>query len=130
MTVKDFLVVLTSFLEGNLGPGIENYLGGAAPWILGGVMAGISRGIAAKVNENAELLKMLGIMSEDGNISIDGVEEFLEGAFEKSPELRIDPKKVIGLKFDNPLLNSILDGEIVFRPDEGKEFIELLRSQK
>lgn len=129
MTVKDFLVVLTSFLEGNLGPGLENHLGGAAPWILGGVMAGVSRGVAAKVNENSELLKMLGIMSEDGNINIDGVEEFLEGAFQKSPELRIDPKKVIGLKFDNPLLNNILDGEIVFRPEEGKEFISMLKNR-
>lgn len=130
MKINDFLVILTSFLESNLGPGLEKHLGGMASWLMGGVMAGLSRGVTAKITENSELLKMLGIMDKDGDIDIDGVEEFLKGAFEKSPELRIDPRELLNLKFQNPLLDNLLDGEIVFRPDEGKEFIELLRSQK
>ena len=75
------------------------------------------------------VLKMLGMLNTDGIVFIDGVEEFLEGAFEKSPELRIDPKSILGLKFDNPLVNNLLDGEMVFHPEEAKEFISMLRSR-
>lgn len=129
MTVNDFLVVMASFLEGNLGPGLEKHLGGFAPWVMGGVMAGVSRGVAQKINENSDILKMMGIMDQNGNISVDGVEEFLSGAFEKSPELRIDPKQLLGLKFDNPLINNLLDGEIVFRKEEAQELISMLKKR-
>lgn len=129
MTVKDFLVVFASFLEKNLSPGLEDMFGSYSSWIMGGVMAVLSRGVVAKVEENSAMLKMLGIMNADGSISIDGVEEFLQGAFAKSPELRIDPKKLLGLKFDNPLVNNLLDGEMVFRPEEAREFISMLRNR-
>jgi hypothetical protein len=129
MTVNDFLVVMASFLEGNLGPGLEKHLGGFAPWVMGGVMAGVSRGVAQKINENSDILKMMGVMDKDGNISVEGIEEFLSGAFAKSPELRIDPKQILGLKFDNPLANSLLDGEIVFRKEEAQELITMLKNR-
>lgn len=129
MTVKDFLVVFASFLEKNLSPGLEEMFGSYSSWIMGGVVAVLSRGVVAKVEENSAMLKKLGIMNADGSISIDGVESFLQGAFEKSPELRIDPKKLLGLKFDNPLLSNLLDGEMVFRPEEAQEFIAMLRNR-
>lgn len=129
MTVKEFLVVFTNFLEKNLSPGLNESFGSYSSWIMGGIMAGLSRGVVNKINENADVLKMLGMLNSDGTVSIDGIEEFLEGAFEKSPELRIDPKSILGLKFDNPLVNNILDGEMVFRPEEAKEFISMLRSR-
>lgn len=129
MTVKDFLVVMASFLESNLGPGLESHLGSFAPWVMGGVMAGVSRDVAQKINENADILKMMGIMDQTGNISVEGVEEFLSGAFAKSPELRIDPKQLLGLKFDNPLIKGLLDGEIVFRKEEAQELISMLKNR-
>ena len=129
MTVKDFLVVFASFLEKNLSPGLEEMFGSYSSWIMGGVVAVLSRGVVAKVEENSAMLKKLGIMNADGSISIDGVDEFLQGAFAKSPELRIDPKKLLGLKFDNPLVSNLLDGEMVFRPEEAREFISMLRNR-
>lgn len=129
MKINDFLVVLTSFLESNLGPGLEKHLGGMASWLLGGVMTGLSRGVAQKINENADMLKLMGVMDKDGNISVEGIEEFLSGAFAKSPELRIDPKHLLGLKFDNPLVNNLLDGEIVFREEEAQELITMLKNR-
>lgn len=78
--------------------------------------------------DNSDLLKSLGIMNESNDIDIAALEKFMNGAFAKTPTLRMNPKELLNLKFQNPLLDKFLQGELVFTKEEGEEFIQLLKS--
>ena len=74
------------------------------------------------------MFRSIGVMDEANNINIAALECFLNGAFAKTPTLRINPKELLNLKFDNPLINKFIQGNLVFTKEEGEEFIQLLKA--
>lgn len=128
MKLENFMTVATSFLEQNLAPGLTAQYGDFAQWIFGGALALLSPAVKQRILNNADLLKSLGIMNESNDIDIAALEKFMNGAFSKTPTLRMNPKELLNLKFQNPLLDKFLQGELVFTKEEGEEFIQLLKS--
>lgn len=128
MKLENFMIVTTSFLEKNLTPGLTAQYGSLAEWFFGGALALLSPMIRQKISSNVDMFKSLGVMNEFGDIDIAAVENFMNGAFSKTPTLRINPKDLLNLKFDNPLVNQFLQGEMVFTKEEADEFISLLKS--
>ena len=128
MKLDNFMTVATSFLEQNLTPGLTSQYGDFAQWIFGGALVLLNPALKRKILSNADLLKSLGIMNESNDIDIAALEKFMNGAFAKTPTLRMNPKELLNLKFQNPLLDKFLQGELVFTKEEGEEFIQLLKS--
>ena len=128
MKLDNFMTVATSFLEQNLTPGLTSQYGDLAQWIFGGALVLLNPALKRKILSNADLLKSLGIMNESNDIDIAALEKFMNGAFAKTPTLRMNPKELLNLKFQNPLLDKFLHGELVFTKEEGEEFIQLLKS--
>lgn len=128
MKLDNFMTVATSFLEQNLTPGLTSQYGDLAQWVFGGALVLLNPALKRKILSNADLLKSLGIMNESNDIDIAALEKFMNGAFAKTPTLRMNPKELLNLKFQNPLLDKFLQGELVFTKEEGEEFIQLLKS--
>lgn len=128
MKLEKFMTVATSFLEKNLTPGLTAQYGSLAEWLFGGALALLSPIIRQQILRYADLLKSLGIMNDVGDVDISALENFMNGAFAKTPTLRINPKDLLNFKFDNPLVNQFLQGEMVFTREEANEFINLLKS--
>ena len=128
MKLENFMTVATSFLEQNLTPGLTAQYGDFAQWIFGGALALLSPSVKRLMLDNSDLLKSLGIMDEANNINIEALANFMNGAFAKTPTLRMNPKELLNLKFDNPLVNKFLQGEIVFTKAEADEFINMLKN--
>ena len=128
MKLDNFMTVATSFLEQNLTPGLTSQYGDLAQWIFGGALVLLNPALKRKILSNADLLKSLGIMNESNDIDIAALEKFMNGAFAKTPTLRMNPKELLNLKFQHPLLDKFLHGELVFTKEEGEEFIQLLKS--
>ena len=128
MKLENFMTVATSFLEQNLTPGLTAQYGDLAQWIFGGALALLSPSVKQQILNNANLLKSLGIMNENNDIDLAALEKFMNGAFAKTPTLRMNPKELLNLKFDNPLVNKFLQGEIVFTKAEADEFINMLKN--
>lgn len=128
MKLDNFMTVATSFLEQNLTPGLTAQYGDLAEWIFGGALAILSPSIKQRILSNGPLFQKLGIMDEANNINIEALATFMNGAFTKTPTLRMNPKELLNLKFDNPLVNKFLQGEIVFTKAEADEFINMLKN--
>lgn len=128
MKLDNFMTVATSFLEQNLTPGLTSQYGDLAQWVFGGALVLLNPALKRKILSNADLLKSLGIMNESNDIDIAALEKFMNGAFAKTPTLRMNPKELLNMKFQNPLLDKFLQGELVFTKEEGEEFIQLLKS--
>ncbi len=127
MDKQRFLTTAVSFLEGNLLPGLRAQYGNMADFVLGGFLALNSH----KIWNRAEpMLQEFGMIDDNGNVKIDVLEKFLQGGFEKVPEISFSPRQIFGFKFDNPLINKFVDGNINFTKEEITEFIQLLKSQK
>jgi hypothetical protein len=127
MKLDNFMTVAVSFLEQNLAPGLTKEYGGFAQWCLGGSLALLSPTIKQRILNNADMLRSLGVMDEENNINISAFESFLNGAFSKTPELRLNPRELLNLRFDNPLVNKLIKGNMVFTKAEADEFISLLK---
>lgn len=127
MDKQRFLTTTVSFLEGNLLPGLRAQYGNMADFVLGGFLALNSHNI---YNKYEPILKELGLADDCGNIKVDILEKFVQGGFEKVPEISFSPRQILGLKFDNPLINKFVDGQITFTKEEITEFIQLLKSQQ
>ena len=130
MKLESFMTVAVSFLEQNLAPGLIAEYGNIAQWVLGGALALLSPAIRQRIMQNGDMFRSLGIIDADNNVNINSLECFLNGAFEKTPELRINPKEFLNLKFDNPLVNKFLQGNLVFTKSESTEFISMLKNYK
>ena len=127
MDKQKFLTTTVSFLENNLLPGLRAEYGNMADFVLGGFLALNSQRM---YNQFEPMLKEFGIADEVGNIKLEILEKFVAGGFEKVPEISFTPRQILGLKFDNPLINKFVDGNIKFTKEEIAEFINLLKSQK
>jgi hypothetical protein len=125
MDKQKFLTTTVSFLEHNLLPGLRESLGRYADFILGGVLMAT---VPKKFHEFAPMLKGLGLMNDCEEIDVDALATFLTGGFERTPELIISPRELLGFKFENPLVNQLLPGNIRFTRAEADEFINLLKS--
>ena len=61
-------------------------------------------------------------MNENNDIDLAARENFMNMAFAKTPTLRLNPRELLNLKFQNPLLDKFLHGESVFTKEEQKVY--------
>ena len=125
MDRQKFLTTTVSFLEHNLLPGLREKMGGFADFVLGGVLVAT---VPKKFNEYTPMLKGLGLVNDCDEVDVEALSTFLTGGFSRTPELIISPRELLGFKFDNPLINQYLPGNIRFTKAEADEYINLLKS--
>lgn len=56
-------------------------------WFGAGCRNGIASALETKLEQNLGVLKIMGIVSADGSVSVEGVKTFLEDAFASEPEV-------------------------------------------
>lgn len=125
MDKQKFLTTTVSFLESNLLPGLRDSYGSWVEFALGGLLATSSHKMWDKFEP---MMKDFGFVNEYGEVDIAALEAFINGGFSKVPELRFSPRELLGFKFDNPLINKIIDGNMVFTKAEADEYLNLLKS--
>lgn len=87
MEQDKFILTVIDFIERGILPKVKSE---NLRWIGGGLLPMVCPLLACKINEASVMLKVIGIMDEGGNISIDNTKKFMEGAFHQQPELRVE----------------------------------------
>lgn len=126
MKQMEFIQVAVGYIEQEVLPLLlpESPLG---RFVVGGLMGTMGGNINNLIMQNADLLKTLGIMDSNENISVDGLKNFLDGAFKASPALEMNfYKDIIAPKFDNPLLKSWFDTTLKLTKEDADRFLSML----
>lgn len=93
--------------------------------ILNGILKASRKKVATKVSDNS-MLKAVGLVQDDGNIDMESLKDFFDGAFEGKENLSVSLadllKTATGISSDNELLQD----KIKFTRADGDRLLELL----
>ena len=126
MTRFEFIQKTVSYIEQEMLPLLlpENPLGRFA---VGGVMGMLGNSVDNLLRENSDMLKMLGVMDQSGEISPLALRSFFEGAFKSTPALEINLyRDLISPKFENALLRQWFDTSIKLTKEDADRYLSFL----
>lgn len=87
MEQDKFILTVIDFIERGILPKVKS---DNLRWIGGGLLPMVCPLLARKINDVSGMFKMVGIMDDDGHISVDNTKKFMDGAFQQQPELRVE----------------------------------------
>lgn len=124
MERKDFYLAIVDYLETNIVAKIKE----GKRFMLAGLLVIIPKAIDVYINNHQEMMNMLGIIDDNGLISVSGIRRFLENGFKSQPSVLVNFRKIIEMLVPAcpPVILDLLDIDTTFTQKDMNEFMKKL----
>ena len=126
MDKEKFIFTVIDFIERGILPKVKSEM---LRWAGGGLLPMLFIVLNQKLDEMSGFLTTVGIMGTDGNISIQQIQAFLDGAFRQQPELRLEACSMLPKNVPE-YLRDMFDGvAIKLSSQDAGDFMAMLRER-
>ena len=126
MDKEKFLFTVIDFIERGILPKVKSDI---LRWAGGGMLPMLFIVLNQKLDELSGMLTALGIMGANGDISLQQVQAFLDGAFRQQPELRLEAQTLLPKNVPE-YIRDMFDGVAVrLSSQDANDFMVMLRER-